>query len=144
MHQYWLELHLVHSDEVGQLLGAAGIDWAGTLKKAHPESDLEVIEILAVQLALSYVARTLDTSLVVIRVNLEDRLAGSFYNIMRAKNISFCFVHEVDAPRIFYLLHCCPKHILDGCYLKYALENYWAKERNLCIGEQFPIICLNL
>ncbi|WP_375615559.1 MULTISPECIES: hypothetical protein [unclassified Bartonella] len=64
-----------------------------------------------------------------IRVNLEDPLAENFYNIMIGQNISFCFVHEVDAPRIFYLLHCCPKHILDGCYLKYALENYLARER---------------
>ncbi len=125
-----LELHLVHSNEVGQLLGVTETDWAGNFRKAYPESDLEVIGTLAVRLALSHVARKLETNLVVVGLNLEDLLAESFYNIMRGKNISPFPVREVDAIRICYPLYRCPKRILDGCYPKYALENYLARDRS--------------
>ncbi|USP02238.1 hypothetical protein [Bartonella taylorii] len=125
-----LELYLVHSDEVGQLLGVAGTDWAGNFKKAYPESDLEVIGTLAVRLALSHVARKFKTNLVVTGLNLENLLAESFYNIMRGKNILPFPLREVDAIRICYPLYRCPKRILDGCYPKYALENYLARDRS--------------
>lgn len=122
-----LELYFVHSNEVGQLLGTAGTNWAGNFKKAYPESDLEVIGTLAVWLVLSHVSRKFKTNLVVTGLNLEDLLAESFYNIMRGKNILPFPVCEVDAIRICCPLYRCPKHILDGCYLNYALENYLAR-----------------
>lgn len=119
-----LPLCVITAEEVGTLLGCKRKNWAETFAIFYPDADLEVIEILAVCLTLSHVAKEIGTNFVITGLNLEDILSESFYAVMQGADIPSFPQRTIDNINFLYPLYRCPKRILGGFYSKFSLDNY--------------------
>ncbi|MGH9564648.1 MAG: hypothetical protein ACRD4I_01570, partial [Candidatus Angelobacter sp.] len=136
------DLTLVSSDEVNAALGrpAHAPDWFGDFKQAFPLEDSDVIDTLAIRLALSRVAREREADCLVTGLNLEDLLAECFLRIMQGKQPLEFPVRHLDDVTFCYPVYKVPKKILDGCHPKFSLQNYKERSIGVMMGRGIPYL----
>mgnify|MGYP001565910924 CR=1 FL=1 len=121
-----IKLTVLSSKDINTLLKrkTTSDDWAYDFEKLFPDADLEMIGTHAVRIGLRHIALKEQAQAMITGLNLEDLLAEAMLNLMQGERPLPFPVRTIDEMDLWYPLYQCPKKIIDGCFPKYALENY--------------------
>lgn len=134
-----VELRFIHAEQINRLLGRNNTrSWVEDFEEVFPDADLEVLGTHCIRLALTHVAKEVNAQAIVTGLNLEDILAECFLSVINGKLPPPFPVRVIDNFPFWYPLYSIPKKILDGCYPKYALENYNDRYPSRMIGRAIP------
>jgi hypothetical protein len=124
-----LRLRLVPEEETASVLGVSdpSLDWVTAFERAFPGDDLEILGVYGVRKVLELAALESGAKKIVTGNNLEDCLGDALYYLCAGKVPFPRPLGSTGTVDIVYPLWLTPKALIDGCYPKYARENYEAR-----------------
>ena len=123
---FGLSLTIVSEDESAEILGVTDRETPlmDRFARAYPGEDYEAMGTLIIRLCLARVAKQHSARYICTGLNLEDLLAETLLRYLQiAPPIQFP-ARPIDGLTLLYPLWLLPKKIIDGCYPKFAYDNY--------------------
>jgi hypothetical protein len=133
---YGFDLMVMEEQEVKSLLGIPR-DTLALVDRFESEfkgDDFEFLGTLLIRLALSKRARELGTPFICTGLNLEDVVCESMFRISTGIVPAPFPVRTIGATTLVLPLWLCPKRIIDGCFPRFSLENYYARYPCFSLG----------
>jgi tRNA(Ile)-lysidine synthase TilS/MesJ len=133
---YGLNLTVMEEPDVKELLGIPrdSISLIDRFEREFQGDDFEFLGTLLVRLALLKQARALDSKYICTGLNLEDVLCEAMFRMTSGLKPAGIPVRQIGDSTLITPLWLCPKRIIDGCFPRFARENYEARYPCFSLG----------
>ena len=127
--EYGLSLTVLEEREVRAMMGIPvdGVSLVERFEREFAGDDFEFLGTLIIRIALAAHAKRIGTSFIATGLNLEDVACEQLYRLTSGLKPTSMPERTIGETTLLMPLWMCPKRIIDGCFPKYALDNYEAR-----------------